>query len=320
MSENSIPASANFEKLKLKLRELFELDKTDLDFGIYRILRQRHREIIEFLDHHLEKTVHDALNAYQTEERGQIEGELHKAEEAARAAGISPDVSPRVVEIRTRLAAGGSLTETADEVYSRLYTFFSRYYQEGDFMGLQRSTVHGREKYMIPYNGEEVKMVWANMDQYYIKSSELLRDYQFHVRPSEGPLFQRFPTPEYTVELKLVEGDTEVDNRKPDEKTSRAFQLHPERPFEEFAPEHLRIHFRYREQTSERNLQDKINAETLKTLHDELPVLWRAMLFAGGGDERTPIQKHLRAYTARNQFDYFIHKDLGGFLCRELDF
>jgi hypothetical protein len=38
MSETTVPASANFEKLKLKLRELFELDKADLDFGIYRIL------------------------------------------------------------------------------------------------------------------------------------------------------------------------------------------------------------------------------------------------------------------------------------------
>jgi hypothetical protein len=34
--EAPLPASPNFEKLKAKLRELFELDKADLDFGIYR--------------------------------------------------------------------------------------------------------------------------------------------------------------------------------------------------------------------------------------------------------------------------------------------
>jgi hypothetical protein len=53
MSVNVTPSSfvsANFEKLKIKLRELFELDTADLDFGIYRILRQRHAEITEFLD------------------------------------------------------------------------------------------------------------------------------------------------------------------------------------------------------------------------------------------------------------------------------
>ncbi|EKC71277.1 type III restriction-modification system methylation subunit, partial [human gut metagenome] len=36
--------------------------------------------------------------------------------------------------------------------------------------------------------------------------------------------------------------------------------------------------------------------------------------------ERTLLMKHLQDYTAKNNFDYFIHKDLGGFLRRELDF
>ena len=36
--------------------------------------------------------------------------------------------------------------------------------------------------------------------------------------------------------------------------------------------------------------------------------------------DRTVLEKHLTQYTARNTFDYFIHKDLGGFLRRELDF
>ncbi len=34
----------------------------------------------------------------------------------------------------------------------------------------------------------------------------------------------------------------------------------------------------------------------------------------------TRLEAHLRRYTARHTFDYFIHKDLGGFLRRELDF
>ena len=36
--------------------------------------------------------------------------------------------------------------------------------------------------------------------------------------------------------------------------------------------------------------------------------------------EYSRLEAHLRNYTARNTFDYFIHKDLGGFLRRELDF
>src|SRR5690606_40308849 len=36
--------------------------------------------------------------------------------------------------------------------------------------------------------------------------------------------------------------------------------------------------------------------------------------------KRTLLEKHIIDYTSRNSFDYFIHKDLGGFLRRELDF
>ncbi len=322
------PVSANFDKLKAKLRELFELDKADLDFGIYRVLRARHKEIAEFLDKHLEKTVREALLSHGSLHQSGLEADMHKAEQAAKYAGINPEQSPRVLEIREKLKAGNDLDALADEVYSHLYTFFSRYYQEGDFLGLQRSTVHGREKYMIPYNGEEVKLIWANMDQYYIKSSELLRDYVFQIAQGAGTLFEVASTERYTVHFKLVEADTEKDNRKHNSKTTRAFALEDENPFCEDDPNTLTIRFRYREHAAERNLQDKLNGDTEKTLADNLPPKWKEILFASDPsyqgkdkkDTRTPLQKHLRSYTAKYQFDYFIHKDLGSFLRRELDF
>jgi len=327
----TISASPNFDKLKAKLRELFELDKADLDFGIYRILRQRHAEIAEFLDKHLEKTVHEALESHGGLQRTQIEDDLHKAEQAAQAAGITPEQSPRVMELREKLSAGTDLSALADEVYSHLLTFFSRYYQEGDFLGLHRSTVHGREKYMIPYNGEEVKLIWANMDQYYIKSSELLRDYTFHIRRADiaaGELPLGHLPEEVVIHFKLVEGDTEKDNRKPDGKTTRAFALDDEPAFVEENDTTLTIRFHYREHPAERNRQEKLNADTEKTLADNLPARWKQLLWTADPtytgkdkkDTRSLLQKHLRTYTARHQFDYFIHKDLGGFLRRELDF
>ena len=165
---------------------MFELDKADLDFGIYRVLRQRHTEITEFLDEHLEKTVREALHKSSDAcNRCEIEEELGRRRRLRRRPGIAPEQSPRVMELREKLAKGADLDAIADEVYSHLLTFFSRYYEGGDFLGLHRSTVQGREKYMIPYNGEEVKLIWANMDQYYIKSSELLRDYTFHIRKDD---------------------------------------------------------------------------------------------------------------------------------------
>jgi adenine-specific DNA-methyltransferase len=327
-TDTPIPASQNFTRLKAKLRELFELDKADLDFGIYRVLRQRHTEIAEFLDKHLETTVRSALSSHGDLQGMQIKHDLEKAESAAQAAGISAEQSPRVMELRSKLEKGSDLEATADEVYSHLLTFFSRYYQGGDFLGLHRSTVHGQERYMIPYNGEEVKLIWANMDQYYIKSSELLRDYNFKVSKNLGEIFKADPKDIFTVQFKLIEGDTEKDNRKADSKSTRAFSLDTDTAFVEADERTLTLHFRYREHPSERSLQDKLNADTEKTLADTLPPKWKELLFAADPsyqpkdkkDSRTVFHKHLRSYTAKHHFDYFIHKDLGGFLRRELDF
>jgi adenine-specific DNA-methyltransferase len=47
---------------------------------------------------------------------------------------------------------------------------------------------------------------------------------------------------------------------------------------------------------------------------------WRAALASAKNKARTVFEKQLTDYTAKNTFDYFIHKDLGAFLKRELDF
>jgi adenine-specific DNA-methyltransferase len=44
------------------------------------------------------------------------------------------------------------------------------------------------------------------------------------------------------------------------------------------------------------------------------------VMASGEKADYTRLEAHIKRYTARNTFDYFIHKDLGGFLRRELDF
>jgi adenine-specific DNA-methyltransferase len=68
------------------------------------------------------------------------------------------------------------------EVYDHLFSFFRRYYSEGDFLAKR---VYKPGVYAIPYEGEEVTLHWANKDQYYIKTSEYLRDYAFRLRPDD---------------------------------------------------------------------------------------------------------------------------------------
>ena len=318
--------SANFKKLQATLAQLFELDKADLDFGIYRVLRQRHKEIADFLENKLATTVEKTLAEFADADTAQLGEDLAKAEKAASDAGISPDESPKVQEFREKLGQKQDAAAVEEEIYSHLVTFFSRYYEGGDFISKRR--YKGGDSYAIPYDGEEVKLIWSNMDQYYIKSSDLLRDYVFRWRPlgeaKEGELaLQADETEEIAVHFKLAQGDTEKDNRRTTGNTTRAFTLDPDTPLEVSDTE-LIIRFRYTEHASKRNLQDHLNADTIKTLADDLPAKWKTRLFTKSPSdkaaERTVLEMHLRRYTAKFSFDYFIHKNLGGFLRRELDF
>lgn len=70
------------------------------------------------------------------------------------------------------------IDEIKSQVFNDLYSFFSRYYEEGDIVPQYRYSVKSY-KYAIPYNGEEVKLYWANSEQYYTKTGLLFRDYTF---------------------------------------------------------------------------------------------------------------------------------------------
>jgi adenine-specific DNA-methyltransferase len=300
------------EKLKDKLSELFQFDQADLDFGIYRIMNAKRGEITRFLEQDLLPQVKQAFKEYKPSDKAEIQKELDKVIEGVKAAGMDPEQSPKVKELQARLKEDSvDLTALENEVYSRLYDFFSRYYDSGDFISLRR---YKKDVYAIPYEGEEVKLHWANADQYYIKTTEYFRDYAFKAGKDKR------------VHFKIIEADTEKDNRKAANGNNRRFFLHRDKPVAEEEGE-LVIRFEYRPDSQKRK-QEVLNAEIVRRFFDYLKngelADWVHRLSAKAPTEKNPdrtvLEKHLADYTRRNTFDYFIHKDLGGFLRRELDF
>lgn len=59
--EDPTAVTENQERLQELLRDLFQFDAEDLDFGIYRILNQRRDIIEDFIEEDLIDTVHEAL-------------------------------------------------------------------------------------------------------------------------------------------------------------------------------------------------------------------------------------------------------------------
>lgn len=214
-------------------------------------------------------------------------------------------------QVKTALASAPDGSD--NEVFSHLVTFFSRYYDNGDFISKRR---YKDNTYAIPYNGEEVKLHWANADQYYIKSSEYFRDYTFVL-----------PTSRRKVHFVLKDASTEQNNNKAANNMERRFALYKpeseEEQFHEVNGEELNIFFTY-ELMPKTTKQNDLLAEALDKISEIVPEPFSELLTVKSPTDknvnRTLLEKHLTDYTAKNSFDYFIHKDLGGFLRRELDF
>ena len=333
--------SQKYEKLKTLLMELFQLDQPDLDFGLYRVIHAKSAEVSQFLDKNLLPQVKDAFALYQSANKAEIEKDLSKAMNQVQALGVDPEMAQKVKELRGRLESDAvDIGALESEVYDHLFSFFRRYYSEGDFLAKR---VYKPGVYAIPYEGEEVTLHWANKDQYYIKTSEYLRDYAFRLRPDDDKKPLR-------VHFRLVDvTEDEHGNVKVAEGKDRIFVLAaPGESKHDFIAEEdaeqgreLVIHFEYRpatltdwpedERGGKKNpplqkdlsalASKQILAETSAALAEWIGELAKPHVMAGGERaDYSRLEAHLKRYTARNTFDYFIHKDLGTFLRRELDF
>lgn len=262
------------QKFRDILAEILQLDQAELDFGIYRIMNQKRKDIEAFLNNRLVPEVTKILKA--------------------------------------QTAAGTDISAMENEVFSHLAKFFSRYYEGGDFISKRR---YKDDAYAIPYSGEEVKLYWANADQYYIKTSEYFKNYSFVL-----------PTSRRKVHFVLRDADTEQNNNKAANNMERRFQLCEEDCIAEEDGE-LNIFFTYelmpktiKQDALIKDAEAKIISLSEKGKYADFAELINEKVPTEKNKERTLLMKHLQDYTAKNNFDYFIHKDLGGFLCRELDF
>ena len=331
--------SQKYEKLKTLLKELFQLDQPDLDFGLYRVLHAKNAEVSQFLDKDLLPQVRAAFGQYRTADKAEIENSLATAIKQAEGLGVDPETTQRVNDLRARLKSDAvDIGALESEVYDHLFSFFRRYYSEGDFLAKR---VYKPGVYAIPYAGEEVTLHWANKDQYYIKTTEYLRDYAYRLRPDDD----KKPT---RVHFRLADAVAgEHGNVKAAQGKDRVFILAAsgESGHDFIAEEdgeqgkELVIRFEYRPATlsdwpgDERGgknkppVQKDLSALAAKRiLTTTAPSLAEWVQALGRLDptekdpDRTVLQKHIKKYTDVNTFDYFIHKDLETFLRRELDF
>jgi adenine-specific DNA-methyltransferase len=316
------PQFAHLETRFVELMtELFQLDEAEaLDFGLYRIIRRHNREVRAFLgeivvdketrtlrggrlaelldtafasiDH--EAQAGDKLHLKELEkDLGLKPGMTQQQREAllVQAEGI-PAAKGLVAEYRScaeTLGLQQTVQQDRAEVLNRLYQFFSRHYQDGDFI-VERRYGKGGARY-VKSTGEDTEFHWATEDMYYIKSGDIFTDFPVRLANGQRLLF--------TVEPESLQATRAA--LKPNDKAH--YEL--DAPVKE--GDVIKLSLKYLK-----------GAQTEKQKDD---IVTAAQKVGAGGtaENAADIRRWLGRFMARNQSDFFIHRRLKEALSDDLD-
>jgi len=280
--------------LDLLRRDILELDAAELDFGIYRVLNHRRALLERFLSSEL----------------------------------------PARIEAELARLPGQALEDEEARLYNALYTFFSRYYDSGDFLPRQRRGKAGR--YSVPYDGSDTHFHWATKGSHYVKSGERFASYAY--RQPDGT----------RLRLAVHAADVERDNARGAQRHYLPLRLDAPTPAH---PGEWRLLFEHRPLSDDeartfgatrRRRGAQTSAETPADAEageaddaDDAPATEGASVqerivnawFDGrtGADALPPavdatlLKRHALRWAKGQNTDFFVHPQLGGFLRDELD-
>ena len=123
--------SQKYEKPETLLKELFQLDQPDLDFGLYRVMHAKSGEVTQFLDRDLLPQVKQAFALYQPADKAVLQKELGIAIEQAKGLGVDPESTQKVKDLRAKLASDAvdlDALETERDVAPLFSLYYSRKY------------------------------------------------------------------------------------------------------------------------------------------------------------------------------------------------
>ncbi len=336
-----------YQKFRALLSELFQFDLADLDFGLYRLLKQRRRAIEEYFAEELPKRLSEHIHALDQQAKADIEAERKAAidrlrqlapsaiepdgtlapiaDTLAQAGGQIGDLILRIRQIDSILSKWELAENQVNDALLLVHDFFRRYYDEGDFIPQPRFS-HGegyaiesyRDCALAPlpqdfpgavYHGEDTYFHWPTRGMHYAKSDTYLKNYTFQVE-TQGPEPQTF-----TVQFVLADVEPVRDNNR----VTRYFFPKPKVRLEGHT---LTIPFDYRsKREGDPANQEKILETTLPAVLASIPdPNLRAALENTGENGKSLLHRRARHFSALGSKDFFIHPRLEDFLQAELDY
>lgn len=314
-----LPVESRFVEL---MTELFQMDEAQaLDFGIYRVIRRHNRQVQAFLGRVLSsqhgKRLEGGKLSALLEQAFSVSGHEAQAEDKFRLKQLEaqlglkpgltyaqkeailgqaqsiPAIQELVAEYQSRVAAQTS-QQTAQqdraEVLNRLYQFFARHYQDGDFIVERRYGKNGAR--YVKSTGEDTEFHWATEDMYYIKSGDIFTDFPVTLASGQRIVFSVEPSSLQATRAAL----------KPNDKAHYALDS-----ITSAEGDALQVRLLYLK-----------GAQTEKQKEDIVRAVQQAS-HSTSAEAGLEIRRWLQRLLARNQSDFFIHKRLKEALSADLD-
>lgn len=186
--------SKSIDNLKYFLKEMFQFNENDLDFGIYKIYNLKRKHIESFIDGDgvgdLTPTIETILKEVNLENQKTDSIELYnflknlnqdklledpeanyKQLELFIGTEQSEDKKAKLTESLNNLSKSEGLTdELKDKIYNHILGFFQMYYSNGDFGYNDRSRDLYKVPYEADYNGSDTMFHWKHKGSLYIKT------------------------------------------------------------------------------------------------------------------------------------------------------
>ena len=206
--------------------------------------------------------------------------------------GYFKSVAPKLMEaIDDRAARDTSFRE---ELFDKLYTFFSRYFCESGSIYFRCLPAFAKTYERVYDDGEDVALSWKTRMLYYVKSDVLVRSMPVRLEDKDNP--QR---------LRLFHFDaSDVEHKKNNERREFVFAFSRTRRTAEGPVVHLKVSYSQRGRKTDVDgiVKKAKNAPGAKVALTE--------------DE---LRNAFRVFRRQTEADYFINKDARGFLREQFD-
>lgn len=310
--------------LQEKLKEIFEINNSDLDFWIYRIMKFREKEIKNFIEKELPEVINTRFKTLESNSKN-ISQKVNEFKESSENISLVElynswnkveieNASKYNPKFKEYVDHKNSLNDTkktsieSDDIYNWLNAFFTTYYDKWDFFKTRK------QKWTYKFEWWDVGFTWATEWQYYIKSWKHFNIYSFYLNDEKKT----------KITFELLETKEALNNNK--DKCKLIFwwtkDIIDEETWEiiesftniQLKDNELVLFFEYKEWDNKYD-DEKIIEEFSKSPY--------ATLTKYLNDKKTEKSKvlwyHMNRFEAESKRDFFIHKDLRWFLNTELE-